>query len=106
MAQLALKLMSVARLHGFELQVGMHTGPAAGAVIGSLRAFYCIYGPAVNTASRLCKYGKPGQICCSQGLVTALESEYSSSEYSASEYSVRKNCSGRSTTTNACKETH
>ena len=101
MAQLAMKLMSVARLHGFELQVGMHTGPAAGAVIGSLRAFYCIYGPAVNTASRLCKYGKPGQICCSQGLVTALESEYS-----ASEYSERKNCAGRSTTTNACKDTH
>jgi class 3 adenylate cyclase len=76
MAELALRLMSIARLHSLELQVGIHTGPAAGAVIGSLRAFYCVYGPAVNTASRLCKFAKSGQICCSQGVVSALESEH------------------------------
>jgi hypothetical protein len=67
--------MSLARHHGFDLQVGIHTGSAAGAVIGSLRAFYCIYGQTVNTASRLCKYAERGQICCSQGFVTCLNKE-------------------------------
>jgi class 3 adenylate cyclase len=73
--ELARHLMSLARHHGFDLQVGIHTGSAAGAVIGSLRAFYCIYGQTVNTASRLCKYAERGQICCSQDFVTCLNKE-------------------------------
>ena len=56
-------------------QVGIHTGAAAGAVIGKLRAFYCIYGDTVNTASRLCARAEAGQIHCSQGFVTCLETE-------------------------------
>jgi hypothetical protein len=47
MGELAVELMWLAREHGFDLRVGIHTGAAAGAVIGSLRAFYCIYGQAV-----------------------------------------------------------
>ena len=38
-------------------QVGINAGPTAGAVIGSLRAFYCLYGDTINTAARMCKYG-------------------------------------------------
>lgn len=47
MTKLAQKLVSIARCHGFLLKVGIHNGSAAGAVIGKLRAFYCIYGKAV-----------------------------------------------------------
>jgi len=53
----------------------MHSGKAAGAVIGKVRAFYCIYGQTVNTASRLCKYASLGHMHCSQGFITALKTE-------------------------------
>ena len=75
MVVLARELAAAAQLHGFELQVGIHAGSAAGAVIGKLRAFYCIYGDTVNTASRLCKYADAGQIHCSKGFVECLDAE-------------------------------
>jgi class 3 adenylate cyclase len=48
------------------LRVGVACGPAAGAVIGSLRSFYCIYGDTVNTAARMCIHASPGSIHCTQ----------------------------------------
>ena len=45
-------------------QVGINAGPTAGAVIGSLRAFYCLYGDTINTAARMCKYAGPDRIHC------------------------------------------
>ena len=57
------------------MQLGIHAGSAAGAVIGKVRAFYCIYGDTVNTASRLCRYSKAGQMNCSAGFVSCLEAE-------------------------------
>jgi hypothetical protein len=44
------------RLHPPSLRVGMACGPAAGAVIGAHRAFYCLYGDVINTAARMCKH--------------------------------------------------
>ena len=38
------------------LKVGINCGPLAGAVTGSLRCFYCLYGDTINTAARMCKY--------------------------------------------------
>ena len=75
MALLAHQLLAMARQHGFELRVGIHSGSAAGAVIGKLRAFYCIYGDTVNTASRLCKHAEPGQVHCSSGFVHYVQTE-------------------------------
>jgi class 3 adenylate cyclase len=76
MAQLALSLRTIAHHHGFDLKVGVHTGSAAGAVIGKLRAFYCIYGATVNTASRLCGHARPGEIIGSDGFVECLKAEH------------------------------
>ena len=64
--------------HEMDLRVGIHTGSAAGAVLGKLRAFYCIYGVTVNTASRLCKYADRCQIHCSAAFVQQLEAEHTS----------------------------
>ena len=75
MAMLAHVLVSIAQRHGFGLHVGIHAGSAAGAVIGKVRAFYCIYGETVNTASRLCRYSNAGQIHGSLGFVTCLDVE-------------------------------
>ena len=70
MALLADDLRRAAARHEFDgaplrLQVGLHRGPAAGAVVGAHRAFYCLYGDTVNTAARMCKCAGAGPPCCS-----------------------------------------
>lgn len=54
------------------LRVGISCGPVAGAVIGSLRAFYCLYGDTVNTAARMCKYAGPGAIHCTESMAALV----------------------------------
>ena len=69
MVSLALELVSITPVYGSRLRVGIACGPAAGAVIGSLRAFYCLYGDTVNTAARMCKNAPPGRIYCIEPFV-------------------------------------
>lgn len=40
------------------VQVGLHSGPLAGAIVGSYRSFYCLYGDTINTAARMCKHAR------------------------------------------------
>ena len=47
-----------------SLKVGISHGDAAGAVIGSHKSFYCLYGDTINTAARMCKYAGPDRIHC------------------------------------------
>ena len=55
-----------------SLKVGISCGPIAGAVIGTLRAFYCLYGDAVNTAARMCKYADVDSVCASPEFAVAV----------------------------------
>ncbi|EKX34295.1 hypothetical protein GUITHDRAFT_80660, partial [Guillardia theta CCMP2712] len=69
MVHLAADLIGIAKKHDIQgtklnLKIGMHCGPAAGAVVGSHRAFYCVYGDTTNTAARMCKYAAANQILC------------------------------------------
>ena len=75
MARLAQQLVSVARSHRYSLKVGIHHGSAAGAVLGKIRAFYCVYGETVNMASRLCRAASPGHILVSTGFIECLQAE-------------------------------
>eukprot|EP00802_Teleaulax_amphioxeia_P013280 Tamp_13330.p1 GENE.Tamp_13330~~Tamp_13330.p1 ORF type:complete len:524 (-),score=135.78 Tamp_13330:157-1728(-) len=72
MGVVAKRLVLLAHEHGIKVQIGLHTGAAAGAVVGKLRAFYCILGESVNLASRLCAHARNGEICVSQGFVDGL----------------------------------
>jgi adenylate cyclase len=45
-----------------RLRIGIDTGPAVGAVIGSHRFSYDLWGDAVNTASRMESHGVPDRI--------------------------------------------
>jgi class 3 adenylate cyclase len=62
MVLLADELQTIAQRYRFGmsehlvLKVGLNCGPVAGAVIGSHRRFYCLYGDRMNTAARMCKY--------------------------------------------------
>ena len=75
MVRLARQLAGIARQHGFKIRVGMHAGDAAGAVVGKLRSFYCIYGKSINAASRLCQHTDPDQMQCSAAFLTCLQDE-------------------------------
>jgi len=75
MVRLARQLAGVARQHGFQIRVGMHAGDAAGAVVGKLRSFYCIYGKTMNAASRLCQHTDPDQMQCSAAFLACLQDE-------------------------------
>ena len=73
MINLGLELQSIASQYtnngaNLWLRVGIACGPVAGAVIGSLRSFYCLYGDTVNTAARMCKYAGPGAIHCTESM--------------------------------------
>jgi hypothetical protein len=43
---------------GTYLKIGIAHGPAAGAVVGFIRSFYCIYGDTMNTAARMSMLAK------------------------------------------------
>jgi class 3 adenylate cyclase len=68
------------------LRAGIACGPAAGAVVGSLRAFYCLLGDTVNTAARMCSNAEPGRVLCSPELARCLsESAGENDSYSGGE---------------------
>jgi class 3 adenylate cyclase len=56
----------------FFLRVGLAHGAAAGAVVGLIRAFYCVYGDTINTAARLCMLAKRNHLHCSEAFVDML----------------------------------
>jgi hypothetical protein len=72
MVNLALELISITPFYGARTRVGIAHGPAAGAVIGTLRAFYCLYGDTVNTAARMCKNAPAGHIYCTEAVSTLV----------------------------------
>ena len=55
-----------ARGAGFELRVGIHSGPVVAGVIGQSKFGYDLWGDTVNVASRMESSGVPGRIQVSQ----------------------------------------
>jgi class 3 adenylate cyclase len=49
-----------------KIRVGVHSGPAAGGVIGSRKFAYDVWGDTVNVASRLEQAGLPGRVHVSE----------------------------------------
>ena len=47
---------------GLQLRIGVHTGPAAGGVIGHHKFAFDLWGATINTASRLEQHGLPGHV--------------------------------------------
>jgi class 3 adenylate cyclase len=72
MAALAAELVRIAEQRQVAVQIGIHCGGCVGAVLGSLRSFYCIIGDTVNVASRLCHAAEPGHIVTSEAFAQTV----------------------------------
>jgi guanylate cyclase len=61
---------------GFELRIGINSGPVVAGVIGRKRFLYDLWGDAVNTAGRMQTEGTPGRIQITRATYELLKHEF------------------------------
>jgi adenylate cyclase len=61
---------------GFELRIGINSGPVVAGVIGRKRFLYDLWGDAVNTAGRMQTDGTPGRIQITRATYELLKDEF------------------------------
>ncbi|MEX0709609.1 MAG: adenylate/guanylate cyclase domain-containing protein [Chloroflexota bacterium] len=61
---------------GFELRIGINSGPVVAGVIGRKRFLYDLWGDAVNIASRMQSEGIPGSIQITRATYELLKDEF------------------------------
>lgn len=62
-------------LPGFEMRVGIHTGPVVAGIVGRRKFQYDIWGDTVNTASRLESTAEAGQVNISSATYALIRHE-------------------------------
>ena len=62
-------------LPGFEMRVGIHTGPVVAGIVGVKKFAYDIWGDTVNTASRMESSGEVGQVNISEATYSLVKEQ-------------------------------
>ena len=62
--------------HGWELRIGIHTGPIVAGVVGKKKYAYDIWGDTVNVASRMESNGEPGKVNISSATYDKVKEHY------------------------------
>ncbi len=60
---------------GFEMRIGVHTGPIVAGIVGVKKFQYDVWGDAVNTASRLENTGEAGMVNISQSTYDLIKDD-------------------------------
>ncbi|MDH4091894.1 MAG: tetratricopeptide repeat protein [Cyclobacteriaceae bacterium] len=63
-------------LEGWELRIGIHTGPVVAGVVGKMKYAYDIWGDTVNIASRMESNGAPGKVNISSATYNQIKENY------------------------------
>lgn len=74
--QVALAQFNTERHQGFELRIGINTGPVVAGVIGRRKFAYDLWGDTVNVASRMESHGLPGKIQVTEATYLQLKDHY------------------------------
>ncbi|MFQ5967150.1 MAG: adenylate/guanylate cyclase domain-containing protein [Acidimicrobiia bacterium] len=59
-----------------QLRIGINCGPAVGAIIGTTKFQYDLWGDAVNVAARMESHGEPGRIQVTESVWKHLKDDY------------------------------
>ena len=63
-------------IDGLNFRIGINSGPVVAGVIGHKKFQYDIWGPTVNTASRMESHGLPGKVQIAQATYELLKDEF------------------------------
>jgi class 3 adenylate cyclase len=61
--------------YGFEMRVGIHSGPAIAGIVGVKKFQYEVWGDTVNTAARMESSGSVGKVNISEDTYNMLKEE-------------------------------
>ena len=61
---------------GFEIRIGIHSGPVVAGIVGVKKFAYDVWGDTVNTAARMEQHGVPGAINISQAIYELVKEDF------------------------------
>ena len=67
---------NITGIEGWELRIGIHTGPIVAGVVGKRKYAYDIWGDTVNIASRMESSGEAGRVNISSTTYSFIKDNY------------------------------